>query len=277
MAQQPAFTEAPWPVMRNMVESVLRQHRPTTAYGFTEADVTEPLAAISALQRKAGIALAFNAYAIHCLARAAAEHPVVLTYRRGDRLVTFRDADIATLIEKTFPGNIKLPASHTVRAAQTKSVAAINWELREAIRNDQSHTPAVQARRRLARMPGIVRRYVGWKMSRDPHVLSRYHGTMGLTSLQTPGYPGALSGLPPNICTVTVALGALARRVKLDADGRPVERRILTIAAGMDHLIMDGMAMSRFAKRVVELLESGTGLDEHFVTETRALVARSEA
>jgi pyruvate/2-oxoglutarate dehydrogenase complex dihydrolipoamide acyltransferase (E2) component len=264
-------TRAPWPAMRNLVEGVLEQHRPHTYYGLCEADITEPLAAIASLQRRARVALSFHSYALYCLSRCAAEHPEMLTYRRGKELVTFQDADVGTTVEKRFPGGIRLPAVHTVRAAQEKSLAAINWELRQAIRTDQSHAREVRARRRLAVMPRLVRRAVFRRMQRDPFVLRRLYGTIALTNLQTPGFHRALYPLPPNICTLTLALGTVATRVAPGPGGAVGERKVLHLAAGVDHLVVDGMGMSRFAHRLMQLLESGAGLDDSFVEETLRL------
>src|SRR5690606_23167809 len=152
---------------------------------------------------------------------------------------TFADADVATTIEKRF-GGVRLPGVHTVRRAQEKSLAEINRELRRAAREDQSGAPEVRMRRRTAGLPAPVRRLLGWRMGRDPFLLRRYHGTIALTSLQTPGFHNTLFALPINVCTLTLALGTVSKRVALDAEGRPVERRVLSMAAGADHLVMDG-------------------------------------
>lgn len=58
------FREAPWPVLRNAVESLLLQHRPHTCYGFSESDVTTALTTIAAYQRELRIAVSFHAFAL---------------------------------------------------------------------------------------------------------------------------------------------------------------------------------------------------------------------
>lgn len=264
MSGEARYTERPWPVLRNAVESVLRLHRPFTNYAVLEADVTDALAAIAAVRRRERVAVSFHAFAIHCLARAAAEHPGVLTYRRGRRLVTFEDADVATTVEKRFAGGVRLPAVYTVRRAQEKSLAEINRELRAAVRGDQSHTEEVRLRRRAASMPALLRRLTVWRMGRDPFLLRRYHGTIGLTSVQNPGFHAPVFILPPNICTLTLALGNTTERVALDAEGRPVRRRVLCLGMAGDHLVVDGMPLSRFGHRLIQLLESAAGLDGRF-------------
>ena len=255
------YTESPWPVLRNAVEGLLELHRPHTVWALGEVDVTDTLAALAAARRRSRLAVPFQAYAIHCLATAAAEHPAVLTYRRGDRLLTFADADVMTVVDKPFPGGYRLPAGYIVERAQEKSLAEINLELRNAVREDQGHTEAVRLRRRLARMPRLVRRAIGWRMSRDPLLLRRHFGTIALTTVQTPGDHNPSWALPTNLHTFTVALGTVSERVALDAEGRPVRRRILHVTGAADHLVLDGMAMTRFSHRFTGLLGGAHGLD----------------
>jgi pyruvate/2-oxoglutarate dehydrogenase complex dihydrolipoamide acyltransferase (E2) component len=277
MIDAPLYHEAPWPLLRNAVVSVLRQHRPFTAYGFGEADVTEALAAIGRHQRALGVAVSLHAFVLYCLARAAAEHPNVLTYRRGRRLVTFADADVGTAIEKKLPDRRRLPVGYVFRGAQQKSLARINWELRQACRSDLAADPSVRLRRRVARMPGVLRWAVSRSILRNPFRLRRYHGTIGLTNLQSPGHQRPFFALPPNIFTLTVAIGNLTERLVPQADGTQARRRVLCLSAGADHAVIDGADLARFARRFTQLLESAAGLDDSFVAETRALMQEAAA
>ena len=71
------------------------------------------------------------------------------------QLITFDDADISTLIDKRFPGGVRMPAVYTVRQAQNKSLAQINFELRQAMRTDQSQVEAVRLRQGFNSCAGI--------------------------------------------------------------------------------------------------------------------------
>lgn len=271
-AGAPRFTTAPWPPLRNALLSLLRQHRPHTYWGFGEVDVTDALAAIRRHERALRIAVSFHAYVMHCVARAAAEQPNVLTFRHGRRLVTFEDADVGTVVDQRLPDGVRLPVGYIVRAAQAKSPAAINWELRRAIRVDGLDSAALRLRRRVARLPGWMRRFVSWRITRNPFVLRRFHGTIGVTNLHNPALRTVFHALPPNIYTVTLAVGAIYDRVTLDAQGQPRTRKILCLSAGADHAVVDGMALTAFAARLAQLLESSAGLDEAFAEETRRLM-----
>lgn len=262
----------PWPPLRNAVETVLQLHRPYTTWGMCEADVTEVVATIRRLQRQLKCAISFHAYIIYCLAQAAKQHPGVLCFRFKKQLITFDDADISTLIDKRFPGGVRMPAVYTVRQAQNKSLAQINFELRQAMRTDQSQVEAVRLRQGLTRAPAFIRRLVAKWMARNPFVLRKFHGTLGLTSIQAQGFNRPLFAIAPNIFTFTLAVGAIAERVCQNMAGEYVSRKILCLSAGADHLIIDGAPLARFAQCLIEQIESAAGLDAQFVEQSLALI-----
>jgi len=254
------------------VETVLQLHRPYTTWGMCEADVTEVVATIRRLQRQLKCAISFHAYIIYCLAQAAKQHPGVLCFRFKKQLITFDDADISTLIDKRFPGGVRMPAVYTVRQAQNKSLAQINFELRQAMRTDQSQVEAVRLRQGLTRAPAFIRRLVAKWMARNPFVLRKFHGTLGLTSIQAQGFDRPLFAIAPNIFTFTLAVGAIAERVCQNMAGEYVSRKILCLSAGADHLIIDGAPLARFAQCLIEQIESAAGLDAQFVEQSLALI-----
>jgi len=270
------FSESPWPPLRNAVLGYLEQARPHTCWGTGEADVTEVLARIKDAQRELRLAVSFHAVALHALARAAAEQPGVMTYRHGRRLVTFSEVDIGTTIDRRIHGH-RIAAAYCVRAAHRKSLAKINWELRQAINQPLPPDPAIQLRRRFARLPTIGRRVVNWMVVRNPHWVRRLYGTIGLTNLQSHGLNRPFWGLPPSVCTVTVAVGTIIDRVAMDRTGRPLNRKHVCLTGAADHAVIDGMALSRFAYRFVQELEPGRALNDAFVEETRRLMATQSA
>src|SRR5947207_2441245 len=167
------FRETPWPPLRNAILSVLRQHRPHTVYGFGEVDITDTLVTLRSYQETIRIAVSFHAFILYCLSRAAHEHPTVHTYRFGKKLITFGEIDIGTLIEKRVPGHGRLPVQYVLRGANRKSLAEINWELRQASRSDPASDPNVRLRRTVAHLPGFVRRLVSWRIGRNPFWLKK--------------------------------------------------------------------------------------------------------
>lgn len=271
---QPRYTEQPWPVIRNALVTLLDQSRPHAIYGLGEADVTGALAAIGRLQKETRLAVSFHAFILYCMTRAMRENPVTQTYRRKDKLVTFEDIDVLTPIDKRLPSGVRIPVGHIVRSAQSKSLAEINWELRRAVQaTDLDHDPAVQMRRRFARMPKLVRWWLARRAMRDPFLLKKIHGTTGITSIQSHGFTNPLFPLPPAIHTLSFSVGNLCDRLKLDDNGAVVKRKVVCLTGAADHDVMDGMQLTRFSYDFTRLLESAAGLDEAFVQETRRLAA----
>jgi hypothetical protein len=174
------------------------------------------------------------------------------------------------------PGHGRLPVQYVLRAANRKSFAEINWELRQAARRDPESDPNVQLRRRVARLPGFVRRYVSWRIGRNPFWLKKFHGTMGLTNLQRPNFHAPFFALPPNIFSMTMAIGSITGRYVPGPEGRPALRRMLCLSSGADHAILDGMTLARFAERLTQLIQSAAGLDESFIEESRRLIRDSK-
>ncbi len=271
MSNSVGYSVRPWPTLRNAVETVMQLHRPYTSWGMCEADVTEVLAAIRHLQRQLKCGISFHAYIIYCLAQAAQQHPGVLCFRFKKQLITFEDADISTLIDKRFPGGVRMPAVYTVRQAQNKSLAEINLELRKAMRTDQSQVEAVRLRQGLTRAPRFIRRLAAWWMARNPFVLRKFHGTLGLTSLQAQGFNRPLFAIAPNIFTLTLAVGSISERLGKNSAGELENRKVLCISAGADHLVIDGAPLARFAQCLIAQIESAAGLDEHFIQQSIAL------
>lgn len=271
-APTPDYQEKPWPPLRNIVLGYLEQTRPHTIWGTGEVDVTDTLARLRRCQRELRLAVSFHAVILHALARAVAAHPGVQTYRHGRKLVTFSEVDVCTTIDRRIQG-VRMPGVHCVRGAQRKSLATINWELREAINRPPQDDPTVKLRHRFARLPGFVRRWVGRMVADNPHRVRQIYGTIGLTNLNSHGLNRPLWGLPPTLCTVTMSAGAIVDRLASDGKGGVVVRRHLCVGGAADHAVIDGMALSRFTLEVYRQLESGAALDDAFIEETRRLAA----
>ena len=266
------FRESPWPPLRNAVLGYLEQARPHTVWGHGELDVTETLARLKQCQRELRLAVSFHAVVLHALARAAAAHPGVMTYRHRRKLVTFTEADVSTAIDRRIGGH-RIAAAYCVRGAQRKSLAAINWELRVALSQPLPNDPAILLRRRFARLPSLARRMINRIVVTDPHWVRRLYGTIGLTNLQSHGLNRAFWPLPPSVCTLTMAIGTIIDRVTVDAQARPLPRKHLCLAGAADHAVIDGMALSRFALALVQEVESGSALNDAFIAETRRFMA----
>lgn len=251
------FTTRPWPPLRDVVLDMLSLARPLTCHGASEADLTEALALIRARRRQDRQPVSLHAFLLHALAHSAAEHPEVLTFRHGRSLVTFRDADVATVVDRRQPDGTRLPMGLTIRAAQTKTVMQIHEELRAATRGDLTTTAEVKRRRQLGRLPKFIRRLILGRIAHNPHLLRRVQGTIGLTSLHRPGLDFPFVAFPPNVFTITLAVGGIARR-PCPEGGPP--RRVVLLGGAMDHAVLDGAALARFSVTLQRRIASAEGL-----------------
>ena len=134
MKRQPAVRETEWPEIRNALLAFFWQSRPHVMRGTTEVDVTDSLAAIRRIEKELRIAVSFHAFAVYCVVQAAMQHPIMHTYRYGKKLLTFEDIDLLSPIDKRLPGGVRIPVGHILRSAQNKTLAEINWEIRQAVR-----------------------------------------------------------------------------------------------------------------------------------------------
>jgi hypothetical protein len=128
--------------------------------------------------------VSFTAYLVYCLGRALDEHKALHAYRHGrKKLVVFDDVDVNTLLEKRKPDGSLVPVTYIVRAANRKSLAEVNHELRQASASDLHNDEGVRRRRKLMRLPRVVRAALWWRMLRDPARLKREMGTAGLSDV----------------------------------------------------------------------------------------------
>jgi len=72
--------------------------------------------------------------------------------------------------------------------------------------------------------------------------------------------------------TTSIAIGNITPRLQLNREGNIVSRKMLCLSGAADHDIVDGMGLARFSHLVARLLETGAGLDETFVEQTKSLI-----
>ena len=276
-APRPAYRQTEWPTIRNALTTFLDIERPHMVHGFGEIDITEPLAAIRRHERELRVAISFHAFALYSMVQAAMQNPTVVTYRHGRKLITFEDIDVLTPVDKKLPSGVRIPVAHIVRGAQNKSLAEINWELRQAVKApDLPNDRTVRMRRRAARLPAFARRWISRRVQRDPFLFKQLNGTIGLTNVQSHGFTNPMYALPPAIHTFGFAIGNTAERLKLDENGKVTARKVMCIGSAADHDILDGMGLARFAHLFTQLVESAAGLDDSFVAQTRRLMEGDE-
>lgn len=268
-----SYTQTPWPVLRNLTTTVLDLQRPHRCQGFGTANVTRTLERLRACQQATRRAVSLHAFLMHCVAKAAAEHPAVLTYRHGRRLITFDTVDVGTALRKRMPDGSWIPVIWVLREAERKSLATIQQEFRAAVRSDFADDAVVRQRRRLAAWPGWLRKVILRRALINPFRLRELYGNLQLTSLQLP-VPFPFAGFPPQFGTLTLAAGTVAPGFLPDAHGNPVAARLMHVSGSIDHDVLDGMPVVAFARRLYELIETAHGLDQTYIAETLSLTKK---
>jgi pyruvate/2-oxoglutarate dehydrogenase complex dihydrolipoamide acyltransferase (E2) component len=248
--------------------------------GLLELDVTEALARIAEMRRR-GERVSLFSFVLRCIAVAIAEHPDMNLVRHGRRLVRFDDVDVSVPVEvQTDHG--KFPREVVVRRAQDMSASQIFAVLEEAqSRHAKSGELGAEDRwvRRLTRavrwLPRFLRIALVRLIVRDAFRIKARAGTTLVTSV------GKFAAIPGHSFTFTTGPRAAAFVVGSAVDkpwaheGRVAVRSVLSLSIVVDHDLVDGAPVARFATRLSALVEGAEGLAPGLQPTARTLAAAS--
>ena len=239
---------------------------PHAIYGLLEVDVTVARQFIAEHKARTGETLSFTGYLTFCLARAVDEDKAVQAYLKNRKqFVIFDDVDVGLMVEGKI-GEKKALMGHVIRGANRKTYREIHREIRQV----QSE-PVPPGRG----MPGwfrsamllpwplslLAKSLLGMIVRRDPTILMSMSGTVDITSVGMFGGGHSGWGLTPTGASLGLVVGGTAWKPAV-VEGRIEPREILNLTVVFDHDVIDGAPAARFTRRLVELIESGYGLDE---------------
>ncbi|HUV94070.1 MAG TPA: 2-oxo acid dehydrogenase subunit E2, partial [Anaerolineae bacterium] len=95
----------------------------------------------------------------------------------------------------------------------------------------------------------------------DPTIIASMAGTVGITAVGMFGKGQGGWGIVPLPFPLGLVVGSIAWKPAV-VEGRIEPREILNLTVVFDHDVIDGAPAARFARRLVELIESGYGLGE---------------
>ena len=237
-----------------------------TMYGLLEVDVTLARRVIAEHKARTGETLSFAGFLTFCLARAVDEDKTIQAYRKGDKqLILFDDVNVGLMVEQKV-GEKRALMGHVIQAANRKTYREIHDEIRKV----QSE-PVPPGRG----MPPWFRSamLLPWPLSRlfiallringrrDPTIAVSMGGTVALTSVGLFGGGHSGWGLTPTPQSLGLVVGGIACKPAI-VEGRIEPREMLSLTVTFNHDIVDGGPAARFVRRLVELIESGSGLDE---------------
>jgi pyruvate/2-oxoglutarate dehydrogenase complex dihydrolipoamide acyltransferase (E2) component len=248
------FELAPQPASRRLVVDIGRAAgRRHTVAGLLQLDVTE---ARRLLRDGSEPRPSLTAYVTACVARAAAEHPDVHTYRDlRNRLWTPGHCDVNVSVEVELEGR-PFPMNHVLRRAEERTPADLTAELR-AVKEDPSASPTMAVAagaRRFLGLPSWLRHRLLGLLIRFPRLQRRMAGTVGVTSVGMFG-AGPAFGIAFQVHTLDVVVGGLDVQPRY-VDGEVEPREMLHVTLLFDHDVVDGAPAARFAARLRALIES---------------------
>ncbi len=246
----------------NTLDMTWHQHN---IYGLLEVDVSLIRRFIDRHKAHTGETLSFTGYVAYCVAQAVQENKAVQAVRRGRKqLIHFDDVSIGLMVEGVIDGQPAL-MGHVIREANHKSYLEIHREIREV---QSKPVPSNRG------MPGWFRSgmLLPWPLSQafrgllklaawwDPALTVAMGGTVSVTAIGMFGKGHSGWGISPSAQSLTVVVGSTTLKPVV-VDGRIEPRDILNLTLVFDHDVIDGGPATRFTRTLVELIESGYGLD----------------
>lgn len=235
-------------------------------YGLLEVDVTVARQFIAAHKSRTGETLSFTGFLVYCLARAVDQDKGLQSYRKGHRqIVQFDDVNVGMMVEHKV-GEKHALMGHVIRAANHKTYREIHQEIRSVQSEPVPEGRGMPAWFRSAMLlpwplSRLVSALLGVAIHRDPTIAVSMEGTVGITAVGMFGEGHSGWGLTPLPYSLGLVVGSTAWKAGV-VEGRVEPREILNLTVMFDHDIVDGAPATRFTRRLVELIESGCGLEE---------------
>ena len=239
---------------------------PHCIYGLLEVDVTAGRRFIAEHKARTRETLSFTGYLAFCLAHAVDEDKSVQAYLKGRKqLVVFDEVNVGMMIEGKV-GDKRALMGHVIRSANRKTFREIHDEIRSV---QSASVPPSRGMptwyRSVMLLPWplskLIKSSLAMIMRRDPTIPVAMAGTVGITSIGMFGGSHSGWGLTPTGNSLGLVVGSIAWKPAV-VEGRIEPREILNLTVLFDHNVIDGAPATRFTRRLVELIESGYGLNE---------------
>jgi len=259
MPHAPGKTQ-PYPRLRNfLLDALAEGKRKHIAHVMLEADIGGIKERLAERRQRGEAPVSMTSYIAKSFASAIETDKRMQAYRLGQsRLVVFDDVDFAFMIEREWKDE-PIPVFYIVRAAQQKSASDIHREL-QAARETPLGTdgPMNALEMQFFLLPRFLRKAVWFVIRRNPYWFKDVAGTAAVTSMGM-YTAGAAVGIPITPMTLTLTIGTIEKKPALH-DGQVVERDVVHLVLSVDHDIVDGAPLMRFAERLKQLLRDGTAL-----------------
>jgi len=231
-----------------------------------EVDVTEGRHYINTHQKKTGVKLSFTAWLLKCIGMAAHDHQAVHSMLMGKKkIIQFDDVDISITVEKSVNGT-KAPMPVVIRKTNEKSVLQIHEEIRAGQKEDIDSASVLgenslkRSMKIYASLPRFLRKFSIRRILKNPLKVKELMGTIIVTSV---GMFGKVHGwpIPTTAHPLAFAIGGITKKPGIVKDEIEI-REYLAMTILFNHDVVDGAPAARFVSQMVELIETGFGLNE---------------
>jgi pyruvate/2-oxoglutarate dehydrogenase complex dihydrolipoamide acyltransferase (E2) component len=235
-------------------------------YALLEVDVTVARQFIEAYKAQTGEQLSFTGYLAFCLACAVDEDKAVQAYRKGSKqLIVFDDVDVGIMIELK-QGEKRVLTGHVIRGANRKTCRQIHQEIRSVQTGPVPPSNGMPTWFRSSLLlpwplSALFKAMFRMIMRRNPTIVTSMAGTVGISSVGMFGKGHSGWGIAGGTHVLDLVVGGTARKLA-EVEGRIEPREMLSVTVKFDHDVIDGAPAARFTRKLVELIESGYGLDE---------------
>ena len=201
---------------------------------------------------------------VSCLARAVDENKEVQAYLKGrNQLVTFDDVNVGLMVEHK-DGEKSALMGHVIHGANHKTYRQIHDEIRSAQSEPVPPHRGMPGWFRFAMsLPWPVSRLVKGLLAlatrRDPTIRVAASGTVFVTAVGMFGKGCSGWGIATTPHGLSLVVGSMAWKPAV-VERRIEPREILNLTVLFDHDVVDGAPATRFTRRLLELIESGSGL-----------------
>lgn len=235
-------------------------------YGLLEVDVTVVQKYIDEHKARTGEALSFTGFLVYCLARAVDENREVQAYLKGrNQIVMFDDVNVGLMIEHK-DGEKKALMGHCIQGAQRKTYQEIHQEIRSV---QSAPVPADRGMPTWFRsamllpwpLSKLVKVWMAIATRRNPAIRVSASGTVFVTAVGMFGKGHSGWGIATTPHSLGLVVGSMAWKPVV-VEGRIEPREVLNLTVLFDHEVVDGAPATRFVRRLIELIESGSGMDE---------------
>ncbi|TFG09401.1 hypothetical protein EU534_02185 [Candidatus Heimdallarchaeota archaeon] len=238
----------------------------TSVIGLIEINVTTGRQLIRDYEIKNGFKISFTGWLIKCISHAVSEHKNVHAYRiKKDKIIVYDNVHISTMVERTTPSGKKVPITHVIYSANTKTVQEITDEIREVQeRKIEERNQVVEGTPKFylklfSITPKFIRKKIMKRRLKDTSFFIENAGTVGVTAIGMFGKNVSGWAIPFTSSTLNIAVGGIKSK-PIYLNGQIEEQEFLNLTIQIDHTIVDGAPATRFVSHLVEIIETGFGL-----------------